>query len=368
MVPLIIVFIPQTLDYNGMQKQNFAAEQRGRGHDGDCRGLYTTLALFTSQMVTRESRRGLRKFLASDREDIHNTSLFARYVLAPVNHIVLTNTASLKKKEKIPVEAAVSLKLYWLTRAMLVKRMSGVLAEHGWQPAWKHHSVEQRDCVAWVVGRTSPWGLKYPKTGVRGITQLVFQAYAHSMAKERLFRTFLQSEDKLMDGRGIMKKDTDETAFIADDYGLAKENDFRSYMGRVLLGTKDIGPPYIMSAFKRSLLPPAKRKRGPSNKETDPSEVRRSKRGSTKAGKYTENSDEEDDPSDNDTETKKKVKTCSCCTDLATAFQDLESKSDQLTAEKIVRKVQKLVNKHVPGLGSIVLLATDDESTDSDED
>jgi hypothetical protein len=44
-------------------------------------------------MVTTHSRRGLRIFLSSIQEGIHDPLMIARYVVAPVNHILKkTNT------------------------------------------------------------------------------------------------------------------------------------------------------------------------------------------------------------------------------------------------------------------------------------
>jgi hypothetical protein len=101
-----------------MQKQRFAAEQKGRGHIGNCLGLYATLVLFTSQMLTREARHGLCKLLESGMPD---PLLFARYVIAPVNHLLFPQIVILKSAGSIAPDAVVGLKLFWLTQQILFK-------------------------------------------------------------------------------------------------------------------------------------------------------------------------------------------------------------------------------------------------------
>ena len=369
-----------------MQKRRFASEQRGaRNHRGDCRGLYTTLCLFTSQMVTTHSRRGLRIFLSSVQEGIHDPLMIARYVVAPVNHILKKQIQNLENLDYISKEAAVTLKLKWLVRQILFKRMLEIVGTFGWQPDCEYTSTNQKDFVEWIVGKHSTWGIKQPK-GIVGVTQIAFQAYALKMEDEKLFEIFKSNKGaKILDGKGVFIDKKAAAKFVDNDYGLKKENNVGTYVRDILEGRTPIDHAYAMNAWqtpstkaKRKAtkeavaVAPTKEKVVAPPEEEATSETRKSGRIKTKSVSYSEAAavDLEEEEKDETPPAKKAKtgKTCDNCTSLADAVKKLQQKAegDVLTPTVLLKKVEKVLQDHVPGIGTIMLLAEEEDMSEDE--
>ena len=376
-----------------MQKQRFASEQTGRKHIGNCLGLYATLVLFTSQMVTREARRGLRKFLSSSMKDIHHPILFARYVIAPVNHILHSHITVLKTKNHIAIEAGVGLKLYWLTRQILIQRMLSVLDTYGWEPECVYKINDEKHCMEWVVSKQSNWGCKHT-TGIRGVTQLFFQAYAIRMKQSNNLFEDLTGRTKLLNGKGTFNNPDASKTFIDNDFGLGKEGNLSKSMHSVIIGDDSIDHKYAFDAWtaSRKKSPKPRRKAAPSKKkdsnkedtkeEGDKTEVptaevpneqddsrRRSTRVSTHTSGYAEVTNvEEEETQANDDPKQKRQKSCLHCVRLAAGVKELQGRSDELTAERIIHEMEDLLREDLPGMDDVLLLAIDTGNTDELEE
>jgi hypothetical protein len=351
-----------------MQKKRFAAEQKGRGHIGNCLGLYATLVLFTSQMLTREARRGLRKFLESGMSGVHDPILFARYVIAPVNHLLYPQIADLKTKSCIAPDAVVGLKLFWLARQILFKRMLTILDSYGWEPKCVYKSNDEELCMEWVVSKQSPWGCKF-ETGIIGVTQIVFQSYGLRMQKATLFASLRGGESKLIDGKGIFKADEYLKRFIADDFGLNAQNNLPKIMHSVINGKEALGNETILTAWRGSPRKKRARRKDPPSKATaskaegpGAAGVRKSKRTTNEKGFYMEEKPEEEEKEEEiATSQPKKPKICPSCTSLATAVKELQNASDQFTHTKIIKEMEKLLKEHIPGMEDVLLLVDEDD-------
>jgi hypothetical protein len=217
-----------------MQKQRFAAEQEGRGHAANCLSLYTTLTMFTSQMVTRNGRKGLRKFLLSGMKDVHEPLLLARYVIGPANHLLNAQTKVLKANHRIAEDPAVSLKITWLARQILFKKMLSILDVYGWEPTVHYKSNDEMECMEWLISKQSRGSQKV--MGIRGVTQLAFQAYAHKMANAPLFTVLREGVERRIDGKGVIMDQKHLDEFIADDYGFNPKNNITKYIQNVKKG------------------------------------------------------------------------------------------------------------------------------------
>jgi hypothetical protein len=103
-----------------------------------------------------------------------------------------------------------------------------------------------------VVSKQSNWGCKYA-TGIRGVTQIVFQSYGLRMQKaESLFAVLRGDETKRIDGKGVFKDAENLKKFIADDFGLNTQNDLPKIMHRVIKGETTLGNSTILSAWRGS--------------------------------------------------------------------------------------------------------------------
>jgi hypothetical protein len=377
--------------------------------------IYTTLTLFTSQMLTREGRHGLRKFLGSGMKDVHEPIMLARYIMGPVNHILAAQTAVMKAKDDIPSDAAVSLKITWLVRQILFKRLMEILDTYGWEPDVCFKSKEEEQCTLWITSKHSKYGARY-STGIRGVTQLAFQAYGRSMSKSTLFAVLrADTDNRRIDGRGLIKDQTHLKEFIADDYGLNPDNNVGKYIKRVIQGEEAIGLPYALAAWKESLAKTgsSKRKTTSSTKEGkkaktsesvseaspiqavaggDPLQAeepkegapiqaeaggnslqatapRRSNRASTYTGDYTEQPDLEDPELEDNSPQPTKKKGCVTCICVTDAIAELSERSEKLTPFEIVKEMETVFDKHFPALGKCLLLADDvDPNEEEDKD
>jgi hypothetical protein len=356
--------------------------------------LYITLGLFTSQMLTREGRHGLRKYLQSSMQDIHDPIMIARYVMAPVNHILNAQIATLKATSAIAGDTATALKLYWLVRQILFKRMMEILSKKGWQPTCAYKDKKEEDCMKWLVTKDSNCGAKHEQ-GIRGVVQLAFQAYACSMAKKPLFAIIRDADTRRTNGFGVFKEDDDRLKFIADDYGLGRRNDLTDYIERILEGQNVIGHPHAlkMHSISKRKPPSTKRKTPPtSNKggkakapklaaEDDPDDqvegtgnLRRSGRAATPKSAYAETSNEEEEELDNRPVPEKKPKKCPGCDGLTECMKILQKKSVRLTDRAIINKAQDLLRMYIPALSDLRLRpeahgeADHDKSEDDNSD
>jgi hypothetical protein len=132
----------------------------GKGEERKCVGLHATLCLFTSQFMTRSGCQGLRKFINSSMENIHDPAMLARYVIAPVNHLLLSQWQILLARHNIPVDAPPWQKLNWIGRHVLFSQILSILDKYGLQPECQYTSDhDQKELVRWVV-EDSPWGKK----------------------------------------------------------------------------------------------------------------------------------------------------------------------------------------------------------------
>jgi hypothetical protein len=333
--------------------------------------------------------------------------LIARFLMGPANHILRAQTALLKVTDRIPSDPPVTLKITWLVRQILLKRMLEVLDTIGWQPDIQYKSKEEEDCVQWVISKESKWGKKYTM-GIRGITQIAFQEYARRMAKDNLFAVLRDGDTRRIDGKGVIRDRNHLDAFIADDYGLIPRNNLGQYISRVIKGDEAIGHPYTLAAWRRSQTKPATKKRktpsadeeggeamtsevaaegdpmqggGADNpvpavgrtSETIPllsvagtdqaqaGKLRRSGRASAYTGGYTEPKEVQETETDVISTPVKHKRNCVNCNGITDAVKELTTRSEGLTPFQIVKDLETIFDEYLPDLGKCLLLATDED-------
>jgi hypothetical protein len=358
-----------------MQKRRFAAEQAGkRVHKKDCTGLYSTMCLFTSLMVTKEGRKSIRKFLCSEQDGVHDPLLLARYVFAPINHILHHHLLHLTNKLFVSKEAQVQAKLKWVVRLILAGRMLEILGEKGLQPDCQYTSDYQKKFMGWIVGPDSTWGLKHPK-GIVGVTQMAFQAYAVKMEDEHLFEVFLQGT-KPWNMDGLFKQEEDLRAFLLDDYGLKPANHIKTFVDEIIQGKRPIVHQYATQAYDKSLKTRVKnvtsKKAGLKTTGLDlindmaTEATRTSGRKNKHSENYAEASAEDDEESEAGEKPPKRARFVRSWAALARGVEQLKVESVRLTKNQLIERMETLLGECVPGVGKVRFNTVKDENQNNE--
>jgi hypothetical protein len=222
----------------------------GKGAERNCIGLYSALGFFTTLFITRHGRRGLRQFINSSMANIHDPEMLARYVLAPVNHILIPQRQFLQTRKSISVDAAPWQKLNWVTKHILFKRMLGILSTYGLQPECNYQTDHQKEFIEWIV-KDSQWG-HTQKDGFRGVTQMVFLQYARDMAPKSLYESLTVTSKSRLTGEAVFRETVHRDNFIEDDYGLKTSNNITDHFKSIIEGTKAFEHEYLMEAFQKA--------------------------------------------------------------------------------------------------------------------
>jgi hypothetical protein len=338
----------------------------GKGAERNCIGLYSALGFFTTLFITRHGRRGLRQFINSSMANIHDPEMLARYVLAPVNHILIPQRQFLQTRKSISVDAAPWQKLNWVTKHILFKRMLGILSTHGLQPECNYQTDHQKEFIEWIV-KDSQWG-HTQKDGFRGVTQMVFLQYARDMAPKSLYESLTVTSKSRLTGEAVFRETVHRDNFIEDDYGLKTSNNITDHFKSIIEGTKAFEHEYLMEAFQKakSGTTPRKKKspkKADSTEATTPTqqthtdndtsvasgELRKSERQLEQGKKrdYTEE-EPEDEGSVTDNRTAKRSKKCQRCAGLVAKMRELERLAGDLTKDKIVETLQNALAGNLP--------------------
>jgi hypothetical protein len=348
----------------------------GKGAERTCIGLYSALCFFTTQFITRHGRRGMRQFINSSMENIHDPEMLARYVIAPVNHILIPQRNLLIQKKSIAVDAAPWQKLNWVTRHILFQRMLGILSAHGLQPECEYISGDQKEFIRWVV-EESDCGRKQ-KDGCMGVTQMVFLQYARNMAPANLYETLSVPSKSRLTGEAVFREKEHRRLFINDDYGLKASNHINEHFKSIIEGRKEFEHEHLLEQFTKAKSGKKPRKRvSPKKKATTeetitkpqpepdiatpgaPTELRKSVRQEGGPPKHYLEDDTNDEIQEEGTVTDergaKRTKTCQHCTSLVSALRELETQASDLTKDKIVERLHNALGEN---LSDDTMLAT----------
>jgi hypothetical protein len=77
---------------------------------------------------------------------------------------------------------------------------------------------------------------------------------------------------------------------------------------------------------------------------------------------------EEEETQANDDPKQKRQKSCLHCVRLAAGVKELQGRSDELTAERIIHEMEDLLRADLPGMDDVLLLAIDTVNTDELEE
>jgi hypothetical protein len=287
--------------------------------------------------------------------------MLARYVIAPVNRIITPQQKNLQHQDAISSEAQVWLKLFWITRHVLIDQMLWILNEYGLEPTCKYNLATTKAFVDWVV-EESPYGKK-DKHGITGVTQLIFLEYARRMGCTNLFSTLCNTSGKhKLNGKTIFRVESDHLEFVEDWYGIGKGNKLKEEFKDIIEGKKDIDHKHLSQVYdgvpKGKTSKASKRKRPPKTATDKGSE----ESGVADAGKAAKRASTE--PNDDEDKDKKpaakKSPPCQHCLGLATAVLELDLNTADGETDALLTKIQNVLQTNIPGLEEVNLTAEED--------